>query len=101
MLQTDVTAIFCMADRLAGGVYYCMDEQGLRAGRDIAVAGFDNQDIAEFFVPGLTTTALPLQEIGNVSADLLLKQIEDPRAEMPEKISIPCTFIERESVQQI
>lgn len=101
LLQTDVTAIFCMADRLAGGVYYCMDEQGLRAGRDIAVAGFDNQDIAEFFVPGLTTTALPLQEIGNVSADLLLKQIEDPEAEMPEKTLIPCTFIERESVQQI
>lgn len=101
LLKTDVTAIFCMADRMAGGVYYCLDERGLRAGRDIAVAGFDNQDIAEFFVPGLTTTALPLQEIGNVSAELLLRQMEDMDAKMPEKILIPCTFIERESVQQI
>lgn len=101
LLKTDVTAIFCMADRMAGGVYYCLDERGLRAGRDIAVAGFDNQDIAEYMVPGLTTMALPLKEIGNVSADLLLKKMEDPDEKMPEKILIPCTFIERESVHQI
>ncbi len=51
LLKEDVTAVFCMADRMAGGVYRCLDEIGLRAGRDIAVAGFDNHDIAEYFVP--------------------------------------------------
>ena len=47
LLKEDVTAVFCMADRMAGGVYRCLDEIGLRAGRDIAVAGFDKHDIAE------------------------------------------------------
>lgn len=101
LLETDVTAIFCMADRMAGGVYCCLDEMGLRAGRDIAVAGFDDQDIAEYFVPGLTTMALPLREIGNASADLLLKQMEGMGEEVPDKIMIPCRFIERSSVWQI
>lgn len=101
LLKEDITAVFCMADRMAGGVYRCLDEMGLRAGRDIAVAGFDNQDIAEFFVPGLTTMALPLKEIGNVSADYLLKQMEETQEEIPEKILIPCTFTERESVHKI
>lgn len=101
LLKEDVTAIFCMADRMAGGVYRCLDEIGLRAGRDIAVAGFDNHDIAEYFVPGLTTMALPLREIGNVSADYLLKQMEEAQEEIPEKILIPCTFTERESVHTI
>lgn len=101
LLKSDVTAIFCMADRMAGGVYRCLDEMGLRVGRDIAVAGFDNQDIAEYFVPGLTTMALPLMEIGVMSADLLLKQMDEPDAKMTEKILIPCTFIERESIHQI
>lgn len=101
LLKEDITAVFCMADRIAGGVYRCLDEMGLRAGRDIAVAGFDNQDIAEYFVPGLTTMALPLREIGNVSADYLLKQMEEGQEEMPEKILIPCTFTERESVHKI
>lgn len=101
LLKEDITAVFCMADIMAGGVYRCLDEMGLRAGRDIAVAGFDNQDIAEFFVPGLTTMALPLKEIGNVSADYLLKQMEETQEEIPEKILIPCTFTERESVHKI
>lgn len=101
LLKEDITAVFCMADRMAGGVYRCLDEMGLRAGRDIAVAGFDNQDIAEYFVPGLTTMALPLREIGSVSADYLLKQMEETQEEIPEKILIPCTFTERESVHKI
>lgn len=62
-----------------------LDEMGLRAGRDIAVAGFDNQDIAEFFVPGLTTMALPLREIGSVSADYLLRQMDGTEGEIPRR----------------
>ena len=100
LLKTDVTAVFCMADRMAGGVYRYLDEKGLRAGRDIAVAGFDNQDIAEYFVPGLTTTALPLKEIGNTAAHILLDWLEGEN-EREGKIYIPCSFVERDSVQQM
>lgn len=106
LLKTDVTAVFCMSDRMAGGLYRCLNERGKRAGVDLAVVGFDNQEIASFFLPGLTTMALPLTEIGHVSARLLLEQIEggksEPRENIgAEKILIPCAFIERESVQQI
>lgn len=106
LLKTDVTAVFCMADRMAGGVYQYLAEQGLCAGGDIAVAGFDNQVIAEYFVPGLTTMALPLKEIGHASAELLLRQIEEEDKEKEAEdqrtqIMIPCTFIERESVHTI
>lgn len=113
LLQEEITAVFCMADRMAGGVYYYLAEKGLRAGVDIAVAGFDNQDIAEYFVPGLTTMALPLKEIGQTAAEILLKKMEsEAEEEKPEEgeteeenpqenILIPCTFIERESVNQI
>lgn len=96
LLKTDVTAVFCMAD----SVYRYLDEKGLRAGRDIAVAGFDNQDIAEYFVPGLTTTALPLKEIGNTAAHILLDWLEGEN-EREGKIYIPCSFVERDSVQQM
>lgn len=106
LLKTDVTAVFCMSDRMAGGVYQYLAEQGLRAGEDIAVAGFDNQDIAEYFVPGLTTMALPLKEIGHVSAELLLQKMEGEKGNteaegQQTRIMIPCTFIERESVHRI
>lgn len=106
LLKTEVTAVFCMADRMAGGVYRCLNEQGKRAGQDMAVAGFDGQEISEFFIPGLTTMALPLRKIGHVSAEVLLKKIEGGESQGQQydeagRILIPCTFIERESIHQI
>ncbi len=101
LLKEEVTAIFCMSDQMTGGVYLCLDETGLRAGKDIAVASFDNQSVAEYFLPGLTTMELPLRKIGSVSADFLLKQMEGMEGEIPEKTLIPCRLIERESVHVI
>lgn len=105
LLKSDITAVFCMADRMAGGVYQYLTEKGLKAGEDIAVAGFDDQVIAEYFVPGLTTMALPLKEIGHTSAEILLQKIEEEgkseSKKQQERILIPCNFIERASVQQI
>lgn len=102
LLKTDVTAFFCMSDRMAGGIYQCLNEMGLRAGSDIAVAGFDGTEIADYLIPGLTTMAMPLRDMGHVSIDLLLKQIEEGnRLEEGQRVFIPCSFIERNSVHAI
>lgn len=105
LLKMGVTAVFCMADRIAGGVYEALHECGLQAGRDLAVAGFDNQDIAEYFIPGLTTAALPLHEIGQASAELLLEQLDDDASagkdSLQREVLVPCRFIERNSVNQL
>lgn len=101
LLNTGITAVFCMADRMAGGVYRYLDERGMRAGRDFSVAGFDNQDIAEYFLPGLTTMVQPLQEMGRTAAELLIAKMEETdetTAEQNREILVPCTFLERGSV---
>ena len=101
LLGTGITAVFCMADRMAGGVYRYLDERRMRAGKDFSVAGFDNQDIAEYFVPGLTTMAQPLREMGRKAAELLVEKMERSgiTARRPhEEVLVPCTFIERDSV---
>ena len=106
LVDGGVTAIFCMADRMAGGVYDYLEEQGLHVGTDISVAGFDNQDMAEYFRPGLTTMALPLSQIGKQAARLMLDKLtgksagEEPNGAYKE-IYIPCKFIERKSVAKI
>lgn len=94
-----ITAVFCTADRIAGGLYQYLHEKGLTPGKDIAVMGFDDQDIAEFFVPGLTTMRLPLKEIGDKAAELLLSRI-DGTYDAPEgsEYYILPKLVERESV---
>lgn len=103
LIDAGVSAIFCMTDRAAGGVYDYLEEVGMGVGKDISVVGFDNQDIAAYFRPGLTTTRLPLSEVGYTSAETLLSMIaetEEEKEKRPQNVEIliPCEFQLRKSV---
>lgn len=102
LVKEGVTAIFCMNDRMAGGVYEYFREQGIRVGEDISVAGFDNHELAQYCSPGLTTMKLPLAEIGAEAAAILLERLESDEESVSKAVlerSIPCTLIERDSVK--
>ena len=50
---------------MAMGAYDAIKERGLRIPDDVAVVGFDNQElIAAYLRPGLTTVALPFDDDG-------------------------------------
>ena len=103
LMDAGITAIFCMTDRMAGGVYDRMEERGLVVGKDISIAGFDDQDIAEYFRPALTTTKLPLHEIGYQSAKILLEKLESGNEQEDEEgkiteVLVPCVMQYRNSV---
>lgn len=100
-----VTAVFCMNDKMAGGVYDYFREHGIRVGEDISVVGFDNQELAQFCYPGLTTMKIGLGEIGAEAAGILLEKLKTENdiggaASVLEK-RIPCSLIERESVKRL
>lgn len=101
LVQQGITAIFCLADQIAGGVYDYLEEHKLRVGEDISVAGFDNQEISEYFRPALTTMNIPLVEIGNKAAKVLLGMIEDGESEEKQtrKMLMPCQIVIRDSVK--
>ncbi len=100
-----VTAVFCMNDKMAGGVYDYFLEHGIRVGEDISVVGFDNQEVAQYFQPGLTTMKIELGEIGAGAASILLDRLESEKdSETPAAIleqMVPCRLIERKSVKRI
>ena len=102
LVDAGVSAIFCMTDRIAGGVYDYLEEKGLVVGKDVSVVGFDDQDIASFFRPALTTTKLPIYEVGYCSAEKLINMLEKPEEteakHEKEELLIPCDIQYRESV---
>ncbi|MGN7970940.1 LacI family DNA-binding transcriptional regulator [Microbacterium sp. 22296] len=65
-------ALICLNDRLAFGAYRALGEAGLRVGRDVAVVSFDDDDIAVYLDPMLTTAAAPFEEMGAAAVRLLL-----------------------------
>ena len=76
------------------------EEEGILAGRDISVMGFDNNSIAEYYNPALTTVAQPQLEIGQKAMELLLKNIRNPESPA-EQLLLPHQLVIRESVRLI
>lgn len=66
------TAVICMNDRLAFGVYQAIAEAGLSVPRDVSVVSFDDDPLATWLRPGLTTAALPHEQMGRRAVELLL-----------------------------
>jgi len=57
------SAFVCASDTLAMGVLHTLDSRGLRAGRDIAVVGFDDSQVAQVVPGGLTSVRQPLEQV--------------------------------------
>jgi len=96
------TAIFCGNDRTAMGAYDALKEQGFRIPDDVSIIGFDNQEvIAAFLRPPLTTMALPFYEMGQWAAEYLLNHASDSLSDDPVQEMLPCAYIERQSVRAL
>jgi LacI family transcriptional regulator len=72
----DVRALICFNDRLAVGACNALHDAGRIVPEDVSVVSFDDDPIASWVKPQLTTIALPHYELGRRSIELLLKPAE-------------------------
>lgn len=86
-------ALICLNDRLAFGAYRALSEAHLTAGRDVAVVSFDDDDIAVYLHPMLTTAAAPFEAMGALAVQLLLDHEHEPGEHL-----VPMPIRVRESV---
>lgn len=91
----DLTAILAGNDGVAFGTYQAIAERGLRVPDDISVASFDDEELASFQRPGLTTARLPYDVMGRTAVEMLL-------GERPlDAVLIPMPVIERASIRRV
>ncbi|OGU34595.1 MAG: hypothetical protein A2068_04030 [Ignavibacteria bacterium GWB2_35_6b] len=95
-LKNRPTAVFCSDDYMALGVIEQLKENGLSVPDDIAVMGFDNIEIGEFYRPALTTVKQPMYEIGKSSFEALLSLINNQK-KSPIRIMLKTELIIRDS----
>jgi len=90
------TAVICSNDLMALGCYDVLRERAIRCPEDISVMGFNDMPFVGKFNPPMTTVKIPLVEMGERAARLLLELIRDPECQAkPEKVSP--TLIVRQS----
>lgn len=69
------TAIFYANDLMAIAGMSALADQGIRIPEDIAVAGFDDINLASYVTPSLTTVRCDYRRMGQVAAQVLLAQL--------------------------
>jgi DNA-binding LacI/PurR family transcriptional regulator len=70
------TAVFVASDVVALGAILAIKESGLRIPKDLAIVGFDDIPLAEFYDPPLTTIRLPAFGLGWAGGERLIRLIQ-------------------------
>ncbi len=91
--QRPPEAIFCANDLTAVGCYEALKELGLKVGVDVAVVGYDDQEIAQHLYPSLTTVLLPHAEMGQLATEMILSENDIPI----EETRLVCPLVRRHS----
>lgn len=86
--------VFALSDSMAVGMQRYFQEKGYQIGRDIRIAGFDNDTLSQYITPPLTTINYSSKEWGTKAAKVLLQLIVE---EEVENVLIPTTLMERDS----
>ena len=94
------TAILCANDSLALGAIRGLQALGIRVPEEVSVIGMNDLPQAEFSTPPLTTVHLPVAEIGTLALELLQDMIAGS-VEIPRRIELACSMVERQSVASV
>lgn len=100
-IDAKVTAVMCMNDRMAAGVYDCLYADGLRPGVDMSVTGYDNTDFSEYLWPYLTSYDMDLVGLGLAVGQLMTDMLSgSAQTASGVRKEIPGHMVKRDSVSK-
>lgn len=91
----DLTALIAANDNVAFGIYQALTELRRAIPGDVSVISFDDEEVASYHRPGLTTARLPYDEMGRAGVEILLGDAP------PDHTLIPMPLITRDSVRPL
>lgn len=92
------TAIFCANDLMAMGALEAAAQNRLRVPRDISIMGYDDQELARYTNPPLSTLVLPNYEMGRRAVELLIEIAAKGAGAPAAMVRVDGPLVERGSV---
>lgn len=92
----DATAFFCCNDITAIGAMRALQEAGRSIPGDVSLISIDDIDTAQYLNPMLTTVHIPVEEMGQMTAKILIDRIEGGHR-LPVKMNLPFYIAVRDS----
>lgn len=97
--HSETTAVCCMSDMMALGVYRALQERGLQVGGDVSVIGRNNSGFSSYLNPPLTTVDLNMFAAGRQVQELLVEAIGS--GIKGKKVYVDNRVVERSSVSAL
>ena len=91
------TAVFCSCDAIARHAMRAFAEVGISVPGDMSLVGFDDDPVAEWTTPALTTVRQDFMSMGREAVKALVARIAKPAAP-GAVLNVPVEFISRESL---
>jgi DNA-binding LacI/PurR family transcriptional regulator len=92
----DVDAIFGMTDHTAAAAMKWFKQRGIRIPDDVAVCGFNDDDLCEFFEPPLASVHRNHKRLSEEIDSMIFTRLSQPNLP-PRNVTIPMTFVPRAS----
>ncbi|KQB44309.1 LacI family transcriptional regulator [Flavobacterium sp. L1I52] len=100
-LKTRPDGIFASGDIMAVSAIQSAKKRGLKVPEDIAIIGFNNDPISEIIDPNLSTITHPAAKMGQISAEIILKNIKSAKKSAEKGITyLDTEVLVRESSQK-
>ena len=93
----EVTACLCYNDTVAGELMSICLESGIRVPEELSIMGIDDADMSKDLPVPLTTVHNPLQRLGKLSAEVVMKMIA--QGDVEEAYELKASVVERSSVR--
>jgi LacI family transcriptional regulator len=93
------TALFCLSDSIACGVYGAARDLALRIPDEVSVIGYDDHPLARVLTPELSSVSWGAASVARVAADLLADAAAGQAT--PRRISVSPTLLPRGSVARL
>jgi LacI family transcriptional regulator len=95
------TAVFCLSDSIACGVYAAAAAAGLAIPGDLSVAGYDDHAIAGVLAPALTSVDWGLPAVAAAAGGMLAAAVEGrPRRGARAHVRVTPSLVERASTSR-
>ena len=91
-------AILACSDKITTNIVRYCQQSKISIPKEVALVGFSNLDLTDLLVPSLSIVMQPAYEMGRISAELLIKNIENKNAiKQFENINMPAILNTRAS----